>query len=84
MLHGRRGGEGGAHVLYGIVAIGRWAKFYSYEGQTGKLALMDGEEGPFHVKSNADTVTRRLEYIKGSSSSERLLDLLNSQSRNYL
>ncbi len=77
------GAKGGTHVLYGIVVIGRWAKFYIYEGQTGELALMDGKEGAFHVKSDAGIVTRRLEYIKGSSSSERLLDLLHSPSGNY-
>lgn len=56
--------EGGTDILYGIVAIGRWAKFYVYEGQSGELELMDDEEEPFHVMKNADVIIDRLERIK--------------------
>lgn len=58
-------GGGSTHVLYGIVAIGRWAKFYFYEKQSGELAHMEGEERPFHVERDADIVIARLEHIKG-------------------
>ncbi|KAL4781297.1 hypothetical protein BJX76DRAFT_360077 [Aspergillus varians] len=52
-------------MLYGIIAIGRWVKLYQHDGQTNELVYMFGEEGPYHVKNDADIIISRLRHMNG-------------------
>ncbi|KAL4785261.1 hypothetical protein BJX76DRAFT_356282 [Aspergillus varians] len=51
--------------LYGIVAIGRWVKFYKYNKTWRHVAFMQGREGPYHVINDEAVIIQRLTVMKG-------------------
>lgn len=52
--------------LYGIVAIGKWAKFYKFNKRSGYVEFLKRYEKPLHVKEKVTLIRRRLEWMKSN------------------
>ena len=53
------------HKTFGIVAIGRWVKFYELNAARKQL-LQLGKDRPYHIIEDAEKVVEMLDYIKAN------------------